>query len=67
MAPEVLVCPTKQTPDENKCNPVAAQYRTMADAWAVGVFAYELLVGTAPFQGKQVCHLFNCTRCCGAS
>ncbi|KAG2449847.1 hypothetical protein HYH02_005370 [Chlamydomonas schloesseri] len=54
MAPEVLRCPTKKTPDENKENPQSAHYHTSVDAWAVGVFAYELIVGAPPFKAAQM-------------
>lgn len=54
MAPEVLKCPTKKTPDENKENPQSAHYHLAVDAWAVGVFAYELVVGTPPFKAAQM-------------
>lgn len=54
MAPEVLKCPTKKTPDENKENPQSAHYHQSVDVWAVGVFAYELLVGVPPFKANQM-------------
>ncbi|KXZ48406.1 hypothetical protein GPECTOR_28g813 [Gonium pectorale] len=54
MAPEVLRCPTKKTPDENKGNPQSQHYSTAVDAWAVGVFAYELIVGAPPFKAQQM-------------
>ncbi|KAG2437895.1 hypothetical protein HXX76_005512 [Chlamydomonas incerta] len=54
MAPEVLRCPTKKTPDENKENPESAHYFQSVDAWAVGVFAYELIVGAPPFKAAQM-------------
>ncbi|GFR50571.1 hypothetical protein Agub_g12845, partial [Astrephomene gubernaculifera] len=54
MAPEVLRCPTKKTPDENKGNPQSAHYHQAVDAWAVGVFAYELIVGAPPFKAAQM-------------
>ncbi|GLC75256.1 hypothetical protein PLESTF_001614000 [Pleodorina starrii] len=54
MAPEVLRCPTKKTPDENKGNPESAHYHQAVDAWAVGVFAYELIVGAPPFKAAQM-------------
>ncbi|EFJ49328.1 hypothetical protein VOLCADRAFT_32796, partial [Volvox carteri f. nagariensis] len=50
----VLRCPTKKTPDENKGNPESAHYHQAVDAWAVGVFAYELIVGAPPFKAAQM-------------
>ncbi|GFR47820.1 hypothetical protein Agub_g9597 [Astrephomene gubernaculifera] len=47
MAPEVERCPLKSDPAENKDNPHYA-YSTAVDIWAVGVLAYELLVGFPP-------------------
>lgn len=44
MAPEVLRCPFKSRPDENKDN-VGLHYGARVDAWAVGVLTFELLVG----------------------
>ena len=48
MAPEVLRCPFKSRPDENKDN-TGLQYNARVDAWAIGVLTYELLVGVPPF------------------
>ncbi|KAG2491819.1 hypothetical protein HYH03_009776 [Edaphochlamys debaryana] len=48
MAPEVERCPIKYLPQDNKNNPSLA-YTTAVDIWAVGVLAYELLVGFPPF------------------
>ncbi len=42
MAPEVLRCPPKNLPQENKNN-AYLHYNNSVDAWAVGVFAYELV------------------------
>lgn len=53
MAPEVLICPTKDRPSDFKAVPGAAHYKTTADAWAVGVFAYELIVGELPFKAAH--------------
>jgi serine/threonine protein kinase len=44
MAPEVLRCPLKRHPGDNKDRP-ELHYATAVDAWAVGVLAYELLTG----------------------
>ena len=51
MAPEVLRCPTKSLPQENKNN-TRLHYNNSVDAWAVGVFAFELVVGFPPFSGE---------------
>ncbi len=52
MAPEVLRCPPKNLPQENKNN-ASLHYNNSVDAWAVGVFAYELIVGYPPFAGES--------------
>uniref|UniRef100_A0A7S3VP34 Protein kinase domain-containing protein n=1 Tax=Dunaliella tertiolecta TaxID=3047 RepID=A0A7S3VP34_DUNTE len=52
MAPEVLDCPFKNKPEENKGNRML-HYSYHVDTWAVGVLAYELLVGLPPFNDKQ--------------
>jgi serine/threonine protein kinase len=54
MAPEVLRCPTKATPADFKDAPRAAHYDTSADAWAIGILAYELVVGAPPFASDEV-------------
>ncbi|GBF97654.1 aurora protein [Raphidocelis subcapitata] len=48
MAPEVLVCPLKDHPDENK-EVKRLHYTSSVDTWAVGCLAYELTVGFPPF------------------
>ncbi|GAX83095.1 hypothetical protein CEUSTIGMA_g10521.t1 [Chlamydomonas eustigma] len=48
MAPEVLRCPDKHLPNENKERSDLA-YTEAVDAWAMGVLAYELIVGRSPF------------------
>ena len=52
MAPEVLNCPFKNRPDENK-DCANLYYSKSVDAWAVGVLTYELLVGFPPFSDKD--------------
>lgn len=49
MAPEVLRCPLKDLPDENK-EDARFHYNSSVDAWAVGALTYELIVGFPPFQ-----------------
>jgi len=44
MAPEVLRCPLKRNPGDNKDN-LAVAYQQSVDAWAVGILAFELLTG----------------------
>ena len=48
MAPEILNCPFKSHPDENK-GAAHLHYGQRVDSWAVGVMTYELLSGTTPF------------------
>jgi len=53
MAPEVLRCPTKSTPDEFKGVPGMPTYSTAADVWGLGAILYHLLVGQPPFREAQ--------------
>lgn len=50
----MLRCPPKNLPQENKNN-AYLHYTNSVDAWAVGVFAYELVVGFPPFAGVNGC------------
>jgi serine/threonine protein kinase len=52
MAPEVLRCPYKSKPEENK-DKAHLHYSNTVDSWAVGVLVYELLVGCPPFYDKS--------------
>jgi serine/threonine protein kinase len=42
------VCPSKQRPQDNK-ELVHLHYTPCVDSWAVGVLAYEVIVGKSPF------------------
>eukprot|EP00983_Pelagomonas_calceolata_P068559 1149971-Pelagomonas_calceolata.AAC.4 len=44
----VLRCPDKHQPEDNK-DRVDLAYGTAVDAWAMGVLAYELIIGRPPF------------------
>ncbi|KAG2453438.1 hypothetical protein HYH02_001661 [Chlamydomonas schloesseri] len=52
MAPEVVVCPDKHRPQDHK-ELKHLHYTPLVDAWAVGVLAYELIVGRPPFDKGQ--------------
>ncbi|KAG2498844.1 hypothetical protein HYH03_003036 [Edaphochlamys debaryana] len=52
MAPEVVVCPDKHRPQDHK-ELRHLHYTPLVDAWAVGVLAYELIVGRPPFDKGQ--------------
>jgi hypothetical protein len=44
-APEVVACPLKQTPCDNKSAPGTHEYSTAADTWAVGGLLYAMITG----------------------
>lgn len=49
---QVLLCPEKSRPQENK-DKVLLGYTSMVDAWAMGILAYELVVGRPPFEKQS--------------
>ena len=49
ISPEALACPDKTHPEENK-DLIGLVYGPSVDVWAVGVLAYELIVGLPPFE-----------------
>ena len=49
---QVLLCPEKSRPQENK-EKVLLGYTAMVDAWAMGILAYELIVGRPPFEKQS--------------
>ncbi|KAG2450867.1 hypothetical protein HYH02_004700 [Chlamydomonas schloesseri] len=61
MAPEVLECPFKSRPIDNKENE-RLHYTAAVDSWAVGVLAYELLVGRPPFEAPEREGVEECIR-----
>ena len=54
MAPEVLLCPTKNSPADFKYEKNSKHYTTGADSWAVGAIFFELLSGQTPFHGSSM-------------
>lgn len=48
-AAQVVMCPEKSHPLENKEKALLG-YTQAVDAWALGVLAYELIVGHPPFE-----------------
>ena len=52
LALQVLLCPEKSRPEENKDKAVL-EYTAAVDGWAVGIVCYELLVGHPPFERES--------------
>ena len=59
MAPEVLICPDKKRPEDNKDQTLLI-YGTPVDCWAVGILAFELIVGCPPFEQETRSETYNC-------
>mmetsp|Transcript_31682 Transcript_31682/g.90025 ORF Transcript_31682/g.90025 Transcript_31682/m.90025 type:complete len:481 (+) Transcript_31682:108-1550(+) len=59
MAPEVVVCPSKRTPKDNKDND-SLVYNEQVDSWSVGILAYELIVGFPPFERESRAATLEC-------
>lgn len=53
MPPEVLRCPFKAYPDENKNNTDLVYSSQHVDSWALGILVYEILVGFPPFYDQN--------------
>ncbi|KAK9839488.1 hypothetical protein WJX81_005063 [Elliptochloris bilobata] len=59
MAPEVLCCPEKSNPQENKDKELLG-YGSACDVWAMGVLAVELIAGHPPFERKSRADTYEC-------
>ena len=62
LAPEILDCPVKSHPMDNKDKPHIG-YTNKVDCWSVGVLAYEVLVGRPPFEAVRAAQGLQQPRC----
>jgi aurora kinase, other len=60
MAPEVLRCPAKDTPTQNKEVEGSPEYSSAVDSWACGALLYAMLTGEG---AAYVCSKL-CAGCC---
>ena len=58
MSPEVLACPEKSRPEENK-DLTQLVYGPSVDVWSIGILAYELIVGLPPFEKVSRTETYN--------
>ena len=54
VAPEVLLCKARRRPDGSLAPSGASGYTAAVDIWAVGILAWEVLAGKAPFAAKTI-------------
>ncbi len=55
----MLVCPEKSRPEDNKDKALLV-YGRGVDAWAMGVLAFELIVGRPPFERDTRAATYEC-------
>ena len=55
---QVLKCPFKSKPEENK-DKEHLHYGGTVDSWAVGVLTYEMRCGHSPFEAKSQMEMFK--------
>jgi serine/threonine protein kinase len=54
ISPEVLACPYKRHPMDNKTRMDIGGYSTNIDIWSLGVLVYELLNGASPYATESL-------------